>query len=255
MITGGSAPREDFFDILQYAKDLDFKVCIDHNLRIFSNLSFCKKVLAIDPHSRFSVSLHAPVAQIHDSITQVSGSWNETLHGIKNLTSLGCKDITVVFVICKMNYRYLPEMVHFLKNLNISNLDFVLVRKEGRAQNRYPSLVPTFREIEAYLLKSLKEACLKGIRVSVTGIPVCILPNPESSHELDMYVRNEVVWSVDGDIREQSKMALGRYAKSEYCLRCRYFALCLGIPKEYFELYGFEGIHPRRGTLLRSFRD
>jgi MoaA/NifB/PqqE/SkfB family radical SAM enzyme len=80
MITGGSAFRDDYFKILVYAKNLGFKIHIDHNLRLFANIEFAKKVLEIFPDATFSCSLHSPIPSIHEKITRVKGSWNQTIN-------------------------------------------------------------------------------------------------------------------------------------------------------------------------------
>ena len=247
MLTGGSAYREDYLEILRYAKGLGFKVHIDHNLRLFANKEFAKKVLEILPDARFSCSLHSQAPEIHDKITRVKGSWKQTVRGIKNIVESGNRNITPVCVICKLNYKLLPEMVSFVSKLGLSRLDFVLVRKEGNAEKIYSKLLPSITQFKPFLHDALKRAEDNGIKVTTTGIPVCMLPDLKFYRELNMYAFSDVYWNINNKISEQRKDVKRRFVKFLGCLKCKYYAECCGILKEYAKLYNSEKFTPLPG--------
>ena len=87
-ISGGECMlHRDFAEILRYAKSIDL------NIIVMSNLTLCdEKMVAllreIDPQF-VNVSLYAVTEEIHDSITQISGSCKKTKAAIDALQTAG----------------------------------------------------------------------------------------------------------------------------------------------------------------------
>jgi MoaA/NifB/PqqE/SkfB family radical SAM enzyme len=84
--------HRDFFEIGKKARDLGFA------LRIFTNGTLVDKKTAsriadLDP-IEVEISIYGASAETHDSITHVPGSFNDTVHGAKNLLREG---VTVNF--------------------------------------------------------------------------------------------------------------------------------------------------------------
>jgi len=252
MLTGGSAYREDYLEILRYAKGLGFKVHIDHNLRLFANKEFAKKVLEILPDARFSCSLHSPTPEIHDKITRVKGSWKQTVRGIKNIVESGNKNITPVCVICKLNYKLLPEMVSFVSKLGLSRLDFVLVRKEGNAEKIYEKIVPSFREFKNYLFRALSIAEKLNFFVRVTGLPLCAIPKIKFSFELYGRMMEKIIWDVDGIKTDELKGRPLRRVKFRRCKLCKYYFICPGVIEDYVQVHGDKEFYPIKGKKVKT---
>jgi len=251
MLTGGSAPRKDFFKILKYVKETGFvNVHIDTNGRIFSNKEFAKKVLEIYPHPIFSISLHSSNSEIHEKLTQSKDSWGETVNGIKNLVELGAY-VCVVTLVCSLNHRELPKIVKFVKNIGAKEWFPILVRKEGSAEKIYPRLLISIDKIMPHLLEALRE----NIIIATTGFPLCVLPHIKYSYELRAIHSQKIIWHIDGSEVDEMKGRSNRKMKLPSCKDCMYFYMCEGILPEYTELYGTKEFSPIQGKKITSMAD
>lgn len=192
MLTGGSAFRRDYLDIIEYTKNLGFKIHIDTNARVFANKEFAVDVFKLCPDAVFSTGLHAHTARIHDKITQVKGSWKETVAGLRNITELGFGHVIVVSVICRMNFRILSELTKYVKEIGASQHHLVLVRREGLAEKSYPELLPSIREFKPYLMQAIDAAESLNLPMKIYGLPLCVI-NPKYSFELDAINTNRIM--------------------------------------------------------------
>lgn len=91
-IHGGEASiLEDFFSVLDKIRSLNYpEISLQTNGRKLADLNFAKEVCNRGVNL-FVISLHGKNAQKHDAATQISGSFDETLEGIRNVKSLGAK--------------------------------------------------------------------------------------------------------------------------------------------------------------------
>ena len=87
-ISGGEATlRPDFLEIVERARELDFVVDIFTNgLRMSQKMA---RALADLDVRRVEISLYSPRAEVHDWVTQVKGSWEKTVAGIRYLVEAG----------------------------------------------------------------------------------------------------------------------------------------------------------------------
>jgi len=130
-LTGGEPTiRKDIFEIIHLCKKLEFDIIqLQTNGRMLSYKNFCDKLIKSGVND-FAVSIHGHTAEIHDSITQVKGSFSETVKGIENLMKaaphLRKEHILANLVISKFNYKFLPEIVEFFheKGFNIIELEY-----------------------------------------------------------------------------------------------------------------------------------
>lgn len=100
----------DFAEVLRYAKSLHL------NILILSNLTLCdeKKVALlkeIDPQF-VNVSLYSMDEKVHDSITQLPGSWQKTMRAILACEKAGVH-IRLASPVMKNNYGSLDELLIF----------------------------------------------------------------------------------------------------------------------------------------------
>ena len=118
LLTGGEVSmRKDFLDIAEYAANKGF--CVD----IYTNgltlqPKHVQRMTEICVNS-VSFSLYGPNAEIHDSITQIPGSFERSLK-----SALLCKcaglDVFIKTVVMKQNYDVLEELLQFSKIAGIS---------------------------------------------------------------------------------------------------------------------------------------
>ncbi len=258
--TGGDLTiRKDFFDILDFVKQLNFSdVSIETNGRMFSSRIFTKRVLAIFPNMRFSISVYHINPEIHDSVTRVKGSWDQTVNGIKNIISHENNNITIAFVVGKFNYKILPSAVDFFSDLGVQILDFILIRKEGAAKDNFDDIGVRISKVVPYLTKAFDKLDKTNLTVRSYGFPFCTLKGYERHvQELGLIEATlegrKSIFDFDDHIQDQFRERLrGRRSKFKKCMNCKYYNICEGVWTHYVETFGKDEFNPVRGEKIQT---
>jgi radical SAM protein with 4Fe4S-binding SPASM domain len=109
--------RKDWFDIAQGIKDIGQNITIISNgLAIDDNL--ISELKMIKPYA-VGISLDGATAETHDSIRQVSGSFEKSMNGLKLLKENNIP-VSVVTTIHKKNIKELPALRDLLLNKGIA---------------------------------------------------------------------------------------------------------------------------------------
>lgn len=108
VLSGGEVTiRQDFLDIVRFAKELLYKtIQIRTNGRMFASLGFCKKTIHAGA-TDFIIKPYGYCEKQHDFMTKSPGSFKQTIKGIKNLNSLGAH----VFTKIEDELKQLPDEV------------------------------------------------------------------------------------------------------------------------------------------------
>jgi AdoMet-dependent heme synthase len=115
LITGGEATlREDFLDIVAYARRSSFIVRVMTNCTLVTP-EFARKLAALKPNS-VATSLYGATAATHESVTRVPGSFEKTLRGISWLVCHGLKPL-VQTVVMKSNVHELNDIKSLVESL------------------------------------------------------------------------------------------------------------------------------------------
>jgi len=152
--------RKDFFEILEYARELGFRITLETNGRMFYYEDFCERIARyVD---RFVVYLNSANAKIHDEIANAEGSFDQAVQGIKNIRRIS-EEIQINTVITKHNLEYLSDVVKIAKKLNIRELRFIypIVRERDDS-------IPEIHDAYSYIDEALEIAKKKSINV-LTG--------------------------------------------------------------------------------------
>lgn len=118
VFTGGECfKREDFMEIVKYARDLCFRV------NILSNASLITEKIAKDLSelyiTDFSLTIFSMNAKVHDRITQVKGSLEAALNGVNNLNKYKIP-IEIKTPILKYNYEDFMEVKNYCDDMGFS---------------------------------------------------------------------------------------------------------------------------------------
>ncbi|MDI6841025.1 MAG: radical SAM protein [bacterium] len=113
---GEPSLRRDFFDIIGYAASKGFSI------ELLTNGTLITKPV-VDRLSSFAflrvfVSLFSSKPEVHESITQVRGSFNSTLNGLKLLKMANIKT-TVNIRVMKQNFATIDELIGLCKELSL----------------------------------------------------------------------------------------------------------------------------------------
>lgn len=241
-IGGEVTIRPDFFELLEFAKENKLNIHLETNARMFSDMSFAKKVFEIMPGLGISMSFHHSEESVYDSITCVKGSFKQSVTGIRNMKLCGLKYLTVIPVITRMNYKNLPELVRFLAELHVDEINFTLMRIGGNARKNRDKILVKISDIQPYLFKALETAGALEIYAKTYGFPYCTIKGYEKyAYEINFietflegktYVFNELYDSHIDWQKERIKIK----AKTKNCGDCVYFKICEGIWHEYIDL-------------------
>lgn len=125
LLQGGEPSiHKELLKIIRFLLDLSPKsVSILTNARIYSQDDIVDS-LFIDKRIEFIVKIWNCSDKLHDKITQVRGSYDQSITGIKKLLNRGFK-VSVIVPVIKQNYDNLFEILEEISKLDIYNLYFV----------------------------------------------------------------------------------------------------------------------------------
>ena len=116
IISGGEPTiHSSIFKIIQFIKNEGLDVKLNSNARMFSYELFCKKLYNVGLRV-VSVPIFSDKPEIHDKVTKVTGSLNQTLQGINNWKKLG-GDVEVRTVLFEGNRGDLSKFIDFILEL------------------------------------------------------------------------------------------------------------------------------------------
>jgi len=178
-ITGGEPTllQEKLVHLVNYVK-LRYPDSLIHiltNGRAFYNILYAKKFVEI-PNLLFGIPLHSDFSTEHDAITQVKGSYAETMKGLYNLARIG-KDIELRIVINKLNYKRLPQLSEFIwKNLPfVAYISFMGLEVTGYTIKNHDKIWIDPIDYQTELEKAVTNLAEWKLDVSIFNIPYCLL--------------------------------------------------------------------------------
>ena len=214
--------RKDFIEILEFTKKLDFKqVGFTTNGRLLAYKDFVKKIFAAGVN-QIVVSLNGATSEVHDSQTRVSGSFSQTIMGIKNILDLRKENFSLIInlLLTKMNYLELPKMINLVKDLGIKEINILNAAPLSK-RSRSKKIIMKMSELGQYVINVLKDyktdSSLKFLLVEF--LP-CALPKEGRKYFFPCLEKNP----------EKVRIHL--------CQNCLYSDKCDGVLKSYIDLYG-----------------
>ena len=257
VFTGGEpAIRPELPMLLKKAHELGLKVQMQTNGRAFSSPEFTRQIVETAPVF-YCVALHGPNAEIHDRITRKSGSFDETLSGLKNLLALE-QELAVKIVISRFNYEFLEKTARLLFSLGVESVMLTFPHGCGNARKFFLQVVPRYRDIRPQVLKTLRLAENQKRHVVVEAVPFCFLEEYAGQGEIYLLKENENYLQQYGDEVKERNWSLERACikrKFPVCAFCRYDLVCEGPWLEYPEHYGEEEFFPVPGVKIRSLEE
>jgi len=213
----------DIITIVELARGFNFKeIEIMTSGEVLANEGFTKKLINSGVSS-FSLPLYSDIAQIHDFIVGVKGSYPKVLKGVENVLSNRGR----VFVhsnLLKQNIDGLKKLEGFVKN--ILGLPFVILPVRPKSSNLlYKDLVPSYRDI---VMK------LKGVN-SLMAFPLCVVKQVQKN-----------IFKDESEIADSMKLYVldQKFVKPQKCRRCADRLKCVGIFKEHGQMYGVGALKP-----------
>jgi MoaA/NifB/PqqE/SkfB family radical SAM enzyme len=252
IILSGGEPtlRNDLYKIVNYIKKNSSKrVIIYTNGMRLSNKQYTFSLKKVD---NFIFSIHGPNSKVHDFITQVPGSFELSLKGIKNVREINI-DVGLFYVITSLNQA---GIIDFLKNLygnyNIKNMAFAFPFCDGNVINN-PYILPRisqFNKIIDEIQNTLKDIDI--IIPNCVYLPICclnknfqmkIIENKReySKNKFDYYNLNSKELKDDDEKENNFKK---NFLKPIECKKCKINEICYGFWNIYVTQYGFDEVKP-----------
>jgi len=219
---GEPTVRGDFFEILNAARNESYKrIKIVTNARAFANMDTALRTAESGCYF-FEIKVHHHEPAIHDYITQVSGSLQQTLQGIINLRTIDTLHdqpfnpfIHLRIPVSTQNYEH------------IGNVALALIPYEiDRITLSFDDSQIEMHEALPYIQAAINASILNRVWINTQRIPLCAMAGFE--HHV-----SEVFHPPSGD-----------FEKSERCKDCVYNDVCPGVTSRYFHKFGFHKIEP-----------
>lgn len=116
VLSGGEPTvHKSIFEIVEYIKNQGLEVKLNTNARALSIPSFCEKMYNAGVRI-ISVKLYSHELEVHDKITKVPKSFEQTIRGINNWKRLG-GEVEIKTVLFKENKKKISEFVDFILDL------------------------------------------------------------------------------------------------------------------------------------------
>ena len=178
-ISGGEPTliKRDLIKVLSLCKRYlpNTQLSLITNGRMFFYKSFVSEIRSVSNKSLlFCIPIHSYTSVIHDQITQVVGSFDETVVGIKNLLDES-QTVELRIVIQKNNYKELEEISSFiLENFhNIYRVAFIGMEMSGLARKNINDIWVNYSDIMPFLNKAVFKLLTSGISTKIFNIPLC----------------------------------------------------------------------------------
>jgi radical SAM protein with 4Fe4S-binding SPASM domain len=248
VFTGGEPAfrPKSLLEWVKYAKKIGYKsIQIQTNGRMFAYKDYCQSIIEAGANE-FSPAIHGSNPQIHDYLTRAPGSWKQTVQGIKNLKSLG-QYVLTNSVICKPNYKDLPNLAKLLVNLKVDQFQLAFVHiNEIIAHDKklIEETIPRYLEVEPYVKKGLRIGINAGINVMTEAIPFCFMKGYEN-YIAEKIIPETHVFDANFEVKNYSKYRKTQgKAKGPNCKKCKYYNICEGAWKEYPQIFGWDEFRP-----------
>ena len=179
-ITGGEPTllRDNLFPILDECKNKFKNTSFTFltNARMFSYKRYAYDFNVHRP-SRIliGVPLYGHTAQIHDLITDTSGSFIQTVNGIKNLLDLDLK-VEIRIVVNKINFKYLYSISNYIiENFpNIFRVNIMALEMLGNAIVNKGVVWVHYDQIKTDVKMAALNLINNGIETYVYNFPLCL---------------------------------------------------------------------------------
>lgn len=156
------------------------KIALLTNGRMLSYPSFVDHINSVGIRDlTFCIPLHSHQADVHDDITKVAGSFQQTTRGINNLLNRKNK-VEIRIVIQKANYANLPAIATYITQ-NFPSVDrvvFMGMEASGQAARDIDRVWVNLSQVCPFLEQAAITLLSTKIGVAIYNIPLCKIGTP-----------------------------------------------------------------------------
>jgi MoaA/NifB/PqqE/SkfB family radical SAM enzyme len=236
---GGPLISRNFFDLLILGKQKGIKSFeIQTNGRMLYYEEIVRKLKDFQ-NIGLLVSFHFPTDKLYRKYCQSDG-FNQTIEGLKNLIKYNF-NFTINTVVMRQNLFYLEEILKVLKKIGINEKIQYRFIDGKNVIDSYDEFVPQYSECAPFVEKAVEKN--KDVGIKLNEFPFCVLKR-ETRYRADISInpgrRN---LSSRGKILS-TKEILDMQFVYPNCKNCLYKSKCLGVRKEYVDIYGTKEFNP-----------
>ena len=150
LLTGGDpVMRDDFFDLIEYAKQKGIYVAVAASVtpKLTEELIWRMKELGVDI---MSLSLDGASPETHDKLRGVKGTWQETIRNLQLATDIGLRT-QINTTVMRSNVHELADVFHLAKTHGAVAWEVFFLIRTGRGSS-FESLDPQECEQVTHLL-------------------------------------------------------------------------------------------------------
>ena len=171
--------RPDIRQLLEYTiKKYPFsKINLLTNGRMFSHKKYADCFKPLFPHIGIDIPLHGPNGDVHDKLTSVNKSFDQTVQGIRNIynTFPGIR-LNVRILVHNLNYRHLEDTIAFVvRNFpGVHSIVLIYISMIGEAKSNHETLLLKFSDLKAPINDILRKYKNKA-PILLFHFPYCVI--------------------------------------------------------------------------------
>lgn len=180
-ITGGEPfmIREKVFTLLDVIKQKlpRTETLLLTNGRILANSEYAENFKRIAPYyTQVGIPIHGSTAELHDHITQVKGSFEQTITGIMRLAGSNIR-IEVRIVVSKLNAHDITNIATFIikKIPHVACVNFIALEMTGSAATNADQVWLSYNEAFNESKAAINYLVQHGIDVALYNFPLCMV--------------------------------------------------------------------------------
>ena len=136
----------------------------------------------------FAIPIHSNIPEIHDSITQTPGSFQQTMNALRFLGTTRA-NIEIRIVGTQLNIEHISDIFRFLvtSGIRITVINLIAMEVTGSAARERNKLWIDYRELYQKAESGIRFAIEHGIDIGLYNFPLCALPEevwPISKHSI-----------------------------------------------------------------------
>jgi MoaA/NifB/PqqE/SkfB family radical SAM enzyme len=208
-------------DLLCYARTRGLKSYLATNCIVFSSQQYTKDFFSYVRVCEIRTTLNDYRPQVHERVTQIPGSFEKTVEGIRNIIRYKQKTtrLSVNVVITSLNCRLLEGITRFIYSLGVTSMSFSGLVIEGRArENLWLAVAPD--ELSAALTAAVRACRRNRMDYRFIKMPHCVLP-PDK----------------DISARFVPERDTAHFIKTKMCRACCDNTRCIGVEKHIRKMF------------------
>ncbi|CAG9298108.1 His-Xaa-Ser system radical SAM maturase HxsC [Celerinatantimonas diazotrophica] len=220
---------DELLKLIQHAKDTLPKTSLHilTNGCAFEDFTYVSKIQTLaHPHIIWGIPIYGATPQHHDYHTQVTGSFNQTIHGLYNLGHAK-QHIELRIVLTQHVVKHIEDIAEFItRNLAfVETVAFMGIEPTGFARTNYQQVWCELTDYQCSLSDSVKRLQSNGIHTALYNIPLCHLP--ETLHPIAAQSISE--W---------------KNTYRDECNSCEKISQCSGFFQSHRQRFGHQRIIP-----------